>query len=169
MTDLIEIHIIELPKIKKCKETYLQDELAQWMLFLNNPNDKEVENIMKQNEPIKEAMVKLREISEDDELRRVAQLRQKAIMDEKAIKQRAIEVGLEEGIQKGIQKGIQEGMQKGLQKGLEKGIEKGMEKGIEKEKIEIAKKLLAKHIDIATIAEVTSLSIKNIQKLSSSN
>lgn len=155
MTDLIEIHIIELPKIKKCKETYLQDELAQWMLFLNNPNDKEVENIMKQNEPIKEAMVKLREISEDDELRRVAQLRQKAIMDEKAIKQRAIEVGLEEG------------MQKGLQKGLEKGIEKGMEKGIEKEKIEIAKKLLAKHIDIATIAEVTSLSIKNIQKLSS--
>lgn len=157
MTDLIEIHIIELPKIKKCKETYLQDELAQWMLFLNNPNDKEVENIMKQNEPIKEAMVKLREISEDDELRRVAQLRQKAIMDEKAIKQRAIEVGLEEG------------MQKGLQKGLEKGIEKGMEKGIEKEKIEIAKKLLAKHIDIATIAEVTSLSIKNIQKLSSSN
>ena len=60
-------------------------------------------------------------------------------------------------------------MQKGLQKGLEKGIEKGMEKGIEKEKIEIAKKLLAKHIDIATIAEVTSLSIKNIQKLSSSN
>lgn len=165
MTDLIEIHIIELPKIKKCKETYLQDELAQWMLFLNNPNDKEVENIMKQNEPIKEAMLKLREISEDDELRRVAQLRQKAIMDEKAIKQRAIEVGLEEG----IQKGIQEGMQKGLQKGLEKGIEKGMEKGIEKEKIEIAKKLLAKHIDIATIAEVTSLSIKNIQKLSSSN
>ena len=165
MTDLIEIHIIELPKIKKCKETYLQDELAQWMLFLNNPNDKEVENIMKQNEPIKEAMVKLREISEDDELRRVAQLRQKAIMDEKAIKQRAIEVGLEEGIQKGIQKGIQEGMQKGLQKGLEKDIEKGMEKGIEKEKIEIAKKLLAKHIDSATIAEVTSLSIEYIEKI----
>lgn len=161
MTDLIEIHIIELPKIKKCKETYLQDELTQWMLFLNNPNDKEVENIMKQNEPIKEAMVKLREISEDDELRRVAQLRQKAIMDEKAIKQRAIEVGLEEGMQKGLQKG--------LEKGIEKGMEKGIEKGIEKEKIEIAKKLLAKHIDIATIAEVTSLSIKNIQKLSSSN
>ena len=44
-----------------------------------------VKNIMKTNKELKEAGEKLNRISQDEKLRRIAELRQKAIMDEKAI------------------------------------------------------------------------------------
>lgn len=51
---------------------------------------------MKKNKELKEAGEKLNKISQDDKLRRIAELRQKAIMDEKAIFRRGQEVGQEE-------------------------------------------------------------------------
>jgi predicted transposase/invertase (TIGR01784 family) len=45
------------------------------------------------------------------------------------------------------------------------GEKKGMEKGMEKGKIETAKKLLLKEIDINIIAEATDLSIEQIKSL----
>ena len=51
---------------------------------------------MKTNKELKEAKDKLNKISQDDKLRRIAELRQKAIMDEKAIFRRGQEIGMEE-------------------------------------------------------------------------
>ena len=58
------------------------DKLAQWILFLDNPNDREVLRAMKENEEIKEAMEDLGEISKIKQLRRIAELKEKAIRDE---------------------------------------------------------------------------------------
>ena len=58
------------------------DKLTQWMLFLDNPNNKEVLEIMNKNEEIKEAIDELEEISKDKELRLIAELKEKAIRDE---------------------------------------------------------------------------------------
>ena len=85
LTDKIEIHIIELQKVLREYKENNKNEKAQWMMFINNPNDTEVQNIMKQNEEIKEATVEIAKMSQDEKLRKLAELREKAIMDEKAI------------------------------------------------------------------------------------
>lgn len=50
LTEDLEIHIIEIPKIKRILENEPKNKLAQWIAFLDNPNDREVFRIMKENE-----------------------------------------------------------------------------------------------------------------------
>ena len=159
LTQKLEIDIIELPKIiGKEKE---RDNLLDWLYFLENPKSERVTEKMKENENLKEAVKKLDNLSEDEKMQRIADLRQKAIMDEKAI----YEKGLEVGIEKGIQRGMEKGMEEGIQRGMEKGIEKGIMEGSQKEKIEIAKKMLELKIDKETIAEATGLTEQEIEKI----
>ena len=139
LTQKLEIDIIELPKIiGKEKE---QDNLLDWLYFLENPKSERVTEKMKENENLKEAVKKLDNLSEDEKMQRIADLRQKAIMDEKAI------------------------YEKGLEVGIEKGIEKGIMEGSQKEKIGIAKKMLELKIDKETIAEATGLTEQEIEKI----
>ena len=139
LTQKLEIDIIELPKIiGKEKE---QDNLLDWLYFLENPKSERVTEKMKENENLKEAVKKLDNLSEDEKMQRIADLRQKAIMDEKAI------------------------YEKGLEVGIEKGIEKGIMEGSQKEKIEIAKKMLELKIDKETIAKATGLTEQEIEKI----
>ena len=147
LTQKLEIDIIELPKIiGKEKE---QDNLLDWLYFLENPKSERVTEKMKENENLKEAVKKLDNLSEDERMQRIADLRQKAIMDEKAIYEKGLEIGIE----------------KGIQRGMEKGIEKGIMEGSQKEKIEIAKKMLKLKIDKETIAEATGLTEQEIEKI----
>ena len=151
LTQKLEIDIIELPKIiGKEKE---QDNLLDWLYFLENPKSERVTEKMKENENLKEAVKKLDNLSEDEKMQRIADLRQKAIMDEKAIYEKGLEVGIEKGMKEGIQRGI------------EKGIEKGIMEGSQKEKIEIAKKMLELKIDKETIAKATGLTEQEIEKI----
>lgn len=52
-----------------------------------------------------------------------------------------------------------------FKKGMAEGIEKGIEKGRKEEKIEMAKALLLKGVDIEIISETTGLSKEEIRKL----
>lgn len=83
LTDVLELYIIEIPKARRILDKEPQNELAQWMIFLDDPNEKEVSRIMSENKEIKKAMRELEEMSEDEELRRLAELKEKAIKDEK--------------------------------------------------------------------------------------
>lgn len=105
LTDVLELYIIEIPKAREILRKEPKNELAQWVMFLNDPNESEVSQIMKENSEIKEAMSELKKISEDEELRRVAELREKAIRDEKNGLRHAKEEGMKEGIKEGIEKG----------------------------------------------------------------
>lgn len=99
LTQKLEIDIIELPKIiGKEKE---QDNLLDWLYFLENPKSERVTEKMKENDNLKEAVEKLDNLSEDEKMQRIADLRQKAIMDEKAVYEKGLEVGIEKGIEKG--------------------------------------------------------------------
>ena len=49
--------------------------------------------------------------------------------------------------------------------GIAEGMEKGMEKGMAKKSLEIAKKMLTKGMDEATVMEITGLSAEMIQQL----
>lgn len=82
LTNKQEIHIIELPKAKKLKN--VNDVLLNWTNFLENPNSEKVKEIMKEHKAVKIASEKLTRISEDEKMQRIAELREKAIRDEKA-------------------------------------------------------------------------------------
>ena len=141
LTDKEEIVILELDKVRKAYEKNKDNKKAQWMLFLDDPNTKEVEEIMKKNKDIEEAVVTVHEMSEDEKLRRLAFLREKAIMDEKAIRRA------------------------GYKRGLEAGMKDGMAEGKKNEKLTIAKNLKEIGIKIEDIVKATNLTKEEIEKL----
>ncbi|WP_032920515.1 Rpn family recombination-promoting nuclease/putative transposase, partial [Leptospira santarosai] len=51
-----------------------------------------------------------------------------------------------------------------ISEGIEKGIEQGIGQGIEKEKFGVARKMLAKGIDLETVLEITGLTEKTLQE-----
>ncbi len=149
LTDKFELFIIEIPKARRMMESNQKDKLTQWMLFLDNPNNKEVLEIMNKNEEIKEAMEELEEISKDKELRLIAELKEKAIRDERNMMEHAIEDGLKQGIEQGIEQGIQQ----------------GIEQGTKQAEIKMAQYLKSKNIDMEIIMEATNLTKEEIEKL----
>ena len=68
-------------------------------------------------------------------------------------------------IDEGMEKGIERGIEKGIEKGMEKGIEKGMERGIEKGRAEVALRMLEQNMELQLIAQITNLSVQQLQKL----
>ncbi len=137
LTDLIEIHIINL---KRVKEEYLRDKdniKNQWIMFLDDPNSEEVKEIMEKNEDVKKAVVTVRKMSEDEKMEKLAELRLKAIMDEEAI----------------------------YDTGVNDGIEKGIKKGKNAKTVEIAKKLLDKNMSIEEIIDITGITKEEIEDI----
>lgn len=112
-------------------------------MFLNDPNESEVSQIMEENREIKEAMDELEKISKDKELRRIAELREKAIRDEK--------------------NGLRHAREEGMKEGIKEGMKQGMEKKIE----EVTKRMLKLNIpmqDIINTTDLTEEQILNIKK-----
>ena len=134
MTEDLEIHIIEIPKINRMLEN---GKLKKWILFLENPEGEETKRMAEKEKEIKEAIETLEDISSDEAKERIAELRQKYIMDTKSQ----------------------------LRTAEEKGLKKGLEEGIEKRNIEIAKKMLQKCIPLKEIAEITGLTKEEIEKI----
>ena len=137
LTDALELHIIELPKVKKMQETKENRKLLKWLKFLENPESEEVEIYMKENVNMKEARTKLEGISEDARMQRIAELREKAILDEKEAEYT----------------------------GYIKGVEDGKKDGKKEQKLAIAKKMKEENMDISFIVKITGLSKETIDSL----
>lgn len=88
---------------------------------------------MIENENIKKAEEELEYLTGDEEIKRLAFLREKAIMDEKDA--------------------------------MSKAKREGIKEGIKESRIDIAKKMLNKGIDIETISEITELEKEEVEKL----
>ena len=67
--------------------------------------------------------------------------------------------------QQGMEKGMEEGMKEGMEKGMKQGMAKGEEVGKSQRSIEIAKNMLAKGMDEATIQEITGLTEDQILQI----
>ncbi len=157
LTDKFEIHIIEIPKVA---DNQKEEELIDWLTFLENPNSERVIEKMENNEELKQAVDKLNTISEDEYMQRIADLREKAILDEIWKKNNA-----KRRMEEGMKKALQEGEEKGIKQGIEKGIKQGIKQGIEQEKRQIAKKMLLNNMKIADIVNLTGLTEQEIMKL----
>ena len=137
LTEKLEIHIIELEKLENIKTLNdTEKKLLNWCKFIKNPVEVE-DSIMSENEEIKKAKEELDKISQDAKERRLAELREKALMDEIAIRD----------------------------SGFKEGIEQGLKEGSQQEKISIAKNLLNLRIDINSISQATGLSVEEIENL----
>lgn len=89
LTDAIEIYIIELFKFEK----YMNDTaLSDWIKFIINPKV-----IDMSNEEVKKAKKVLDELSQNEHERRLAELREKYIMDQKATEAVGYDKGYEQG------------------------------------------------------------------------
>ena len=141
LTDYFEIIIIELPKVVKAYHKTPNDEVLQWMLFLDNPEKEEVSRIMEENKDIKEAKEELDRISQDDLLRRRVLNRTLEIADQLQMKKE-----LEEA-----------------RKELEEAKKEAQQ--AENEKENIIKNLHKLNIPIEQISKAVNLSEKEIKKL----
>ena len=132
LTDVMEIYIIELNKFKDYKEKSNHNSLNSWIEFIESP-----EVVDMSNKEIQKAKKVLEEISQDEHEQYLAELREKYIMDQKAIEDA----------------------------GYDKGLKTGIEQGINQRNKQIAKKMLNKKIDLDTISRITGLSIRELKTL----
>ena len=140
LTDYLEIIIIEIPKVLKAYHKNPNDEVLQWMLFLDNPEKEEVTRIMEENKDIKEAKEELDRISQDDILRRKALNRTLEIADKLQLKKEAKEA-------------------------LEKGKNIGLQEGEKATKERIARELKEMNLPIQQIAKAVELTEEEVKKI----
>mgnify|MGYP004620811715 FL=1 len=82
LTDVLELYIIELPKFTRYSGNKKYAELDEWIKFIKDPEVIDMENT---NKEVKKAKEVLEEISQDEHERYLTELRQKYILDQKAI------------------------------------------------------------------------------------
>ena len=153
MTEDLEIHIIELEKMRRKLEdgslkkwiSFLEnpkgveikemeeDKIEKWLLFFEDPTGEGIRKIAEEEPEIKEAIERLEDISSDEEKIRIAELREKYIMDRESE--------------------------------LETAEEKGIKKGSQIRNKEIAKKMKDKKMPIEDIIEITGLTKEEIEKI----
>ena len=61
--------------------------------------------------------------------------------------------------------GMREGELQGLTKGIEQGISEGISRGVERNKLEVAKNMLKKGLEVSLIMEITGLTKEEIEAL----
>ena len=91
LTQDIEVHILEMPKIGDTEK----DELALWLRFIKNPRNEGVKEEMdkKGNKYFEQAMKELEYLSGDPDFKRLVEAREGFLRDQEAYK----DEGLEEG------------------------------------------------------------------------
>lgn len=166
LSDDIEIHIIEIPKLTKQwheeKVNPWKDPFVRWLLLLSANEDehltKLLEDIAMNRDPIlQKAINKWERMSQDSSFRQAYDAREKVLMDEAAKFAHAETEGMKRGMEKG--------MEKGLAKGLEQGIEKGRKEGVQQGKIQMIKSMYDLGIPLETIAKASKLSLHEIEHI----
>ena len=136
LSEDIEIHYIQMPK---CKE--IETNLGKWISFIKYKDKKEVSKIVGENKMIKEADRKLKYLTGDEEVRRRAELKDRAT--------------------KAYNTSIEYARQEGEERGKKIGKEMGEKIGIQK----IAIKMKKSKMKIEEIIELTGLTLEEINEL----
>ena len=149
LTDVLEIYIIELNKLKNGVVKDNQ-KLNSWLYFIKSSKVVVNKNMREEDiEEIKKAQKILEDISADEHEKWLAEMRLKYIRDKHAIEDF----------------GYDKGYKSGQSKGIEIGKEQGIEIGSTKKQEEIARNLKKENVDIQFIARVTGLTEEEIEKI----
>ena len=142
LTDVMELHFIELKKMKDVNRVEeVKTKLEAWLYFINQPDSELVQELEKVEVEIKEAKAELIRLSGDRKERERYEKRRESRLNEISALSYAEE------------------------KGIKQGIKQGIEQGAKNEKIEIAKKLIQNGLDNELISKSTGLSIKEVKEI----
>ena len=112
LTDKMEFHILELPKLpKELKEN--SDDLLLWAKFISSEREEDFKMLAMQNKHIESAYEQLKLISQDEQKRLEYEAREKAIRDYNQMMFEAEQRGRESGIEEGKKEGRAEGKAEG--------------------------------------------------------
>ena len=154
---------IELPKFtKKIEElTSIRDKWYYYLKYAPSTTPEAYWQLVKDSPALKRAY---------DELERFSWSAEELTKYDQIIKRdkdnaSAWIAHFQKGEEKGRQEGKAAGLEEGEKKGIEKGLKEGREEGIQQEKLEIAKQMLSKGLDMQLICEMTGLSEQRIGSL----
>ena len=149
LTDIEEIHFIEIPKLREINLKEEKDMLKVWIEFLRDPESEVIRSVEISNEEIRRAKDKLYKLSQDEKERELYFIREKSIKDEASA--------------------LYNAEQKGIEKGIEQGMKEGLEQGEKKAKIDTIKKLNLMGLSIEQIAQGVSLTIDEVKQILENN
>lgn len=138
LTDTMEIHFIEIPKLRKLDDSdEISDMLEAWVAFIQNPDSEIVGKLEMSRKEIKEAKSELVRMSGDSNERYMYEKRKESILEKVSL----------------------------IESAEQKGIEKGLKEGENKKAIEIAQNAINNNLDDNTIQIITGLSLEEIKEL----
>ena len=138
LTDTMEIHFIEIPKLRKLNDTEeISDMLEAWVAFIQNPDSEIVEKLEMSKKEIKEAKSELIRMSGDSKERDMYERRKESILEKVSL----------------------------IESAEQKGIERGLKEGENRKAIEISKNAINNNLDDNTIQIITGLSVEEIKNL----
>ena len=132
----IKWYFIELPKFRKSNPD-MNEKLNQWLALIDDSDRGMIKVAEEKNEILKKARVEMNYLTGDEEVRRLAELREKWEMD------RVSAINYAE----------------------RKGEERGKKLGKKERNIEIAKEMKNNGMEVELIAKITTLTIEEIEKL----
>ena len=97
----------------------------------------------------------------DDEEIRAYEMREMALMDERA----RIRYATDEGLKQGREEGRKQGRKQGCEQGRKQGRREGLAEGLNSAKLEIAKNALAEGFTPEIVQKLTGLSAESIKGL----
>ena len=119
LTDVIEIHFLELPKLfDKDVPRNEEDVIVQWLEFIDGKSKGVMEMLAKKNENIKKAYDLLKVISKDEKARMLYDARNAEITDQLTRIKSAEKKGKEEGIEIGEERKAIKAAENSFRKGL---------------------------------------------------
>ena len=164
LNNQLKIVFVELSKFNTSSDNInlpnLFDFQKLWCYILKrskNISKKEYEILSKKGEEMKRAMEHLQDLSQDEEVRRWEEARERFIRDQRAEKAYAFDEGKEEGLEEGRAEGIQQGMEKGRLQSKEEGMQK------------VALNMMQSKFQLSVISKITGLSEEEIKKLKNSS
>ena len=148
LSDILEMHYIELKKFKESKPHALRTPFEKWLHILKYSDfyqslSSELPPELQEEEGIDMALDAMNRALARDEVREMIEARLKFQRDEAT----RLEVALQQGIEKGIQQGI--------------------EKGVRQERTHVALKLLSTGFPVDAISQATGLSPEELKALES--
>lgn len=140
LSDKCAIHFFELKKINR-KKADKNNRMELWLQLVNAESEEELDMLQNTNVPeIKKAVRVIHRMSDDEKLRELAEMREKALHVEATAlghaKREGIDIGIGIGIKQGINQGIQQGIKQGIQETHDAFIEQMKLSGIPQETID---------------------------------
>ena len=125
LTDRFSIVFFELKKLKNARKN---KPVEVWLDLINAETEGDLEMIESTTnvKDIHDIIFTIREMSADEKTRYEAEMREKAIMDERSALTNSERRGFKKGEAVGLEKGKALGLEKGKAIGEKRGIEKGM-------------------------------------------